>query len=284
MKNLMNEKLTISESSPLKARFYDYDQFFYPWHFHSEYEIIYFREGCGTSFVGNSMTEYKTGDAILLGPDLPHYMKSELKENSRAKGTIVQFERNFMHHAISNYPHFIKIKKLLEESVNGVYFATESGDEIHQLLNRIPNEVGIDQLTTFLKILKKLSENNTRHSISTSDIFEESVFHNSRIDKIISFLNKNYNRDISLDEISSIAAMNPSAFCRYFKSKTSKSFKNYILDMRTSYACKLILMDSMNMSQISTECGFENISYFNKTFKKKTGHTPSQYKSLMLNS
>ena len=100
----------------------------------------------------------------------------------------------------------------------------------------------------------------------------------------ISYLNKNYTRNVSLDEIASFAAMNSSAFCRYFKSKTGKSFKNYILDMRIRFACKLLLMEDISISQLSSQCGFDTLSHFNKTFKKNTGYVPSQYRKSLLGS
>lgn len=77
MRKIMNEQLPISKSSPLKARFYDYPYFTYPWHFHTEYEVIYVKEGTGMRFVGNNAEKYVDGDIILLGSDLPHYMKSD---------------------------------------------------------------------------------------------------------------------------------------------------------------------------------------------------------------
>lgn len=77
MRKMMNEQLPISKSSPLKARFYDYPYFTYPWHFHTEYEIIYVKEGTGMRFVGNNAEKYADGDILLLYSDLPHYMKSD---------------------------------------------------------------------------------------------------------------------------------------------------------------------------------------------------------------
>jgi AraC-like DNA-binding protein len=145
-------------------------------------------------------------------------------------------------------------------------------------------ENGLNQLMLFLEILKEMSETDNRQTISTTDFVNETIYDTARIDKIMSFLNKNYTRQISLDEIASFAAMNASAFCRYFRSKTGKSFKNYILDMRIGYACKLLLMEDISISQLSSQCGFETISHFNKTFKKNTGHVPSQYRKTMLSS
>lgn len=286
MRKIMNERLPISKSLPLRARFYDYPCFTYPWHFHSEYEIIYIKESTGTRFVGNNTDTYTSGDVILVGSNLPHYMKSDEAyhaDNStlRVRGTIIQFEKDFMYHAINHYPHFVKIKKMLDDSQRGVCFPARSTACLRALLDRIPLATGVDQITSFLQLLKEMSEIKGRQIISSADFSNDTLYDTSRVDKVISFLNKNYNRPVRLDEVASLAAMNPTAFCRFFKSKTGKSLKNYMLDMRIGYACKLLLMDHLNISQISVECGFDTISHFNKTFKKHTGHTPSQYKEIM---
>jgi AraC-like DNA-binding protein len=273
----------------LKARFFDYEHFSYPLHFHSEYEIIYIKESSGTRFVGNNITKYEAGDIILIGSNLPHFLKSDEIYHSgnndlRVKGTIIQFEKDFMYYAVNNYPHFIKIKNLFQESQRGIYFAAGSFPKLQDLIEKIPLENGLNQLMLFLEILKEMSETENRQTISTTDFVNETIYDTARIDKVISYLNKNYTRNVSLEEIASFAAMNASAFCRYFKSKTGKSFKNYILDMRIGYACKLLLMEDISISQLSGQCGFETISHFNKTFKKNTGYVPSQYRKTMLSS
>jgi AraC-like DNA-binding protein len=289
MRAIMNERLPISKSSPLKARFFDYEHFSYPLHFHSEYEIIYIKEGTGTRFLGNSITKFQAGDILLIGSNLPHFMKSDDAYHSsnsdlRVKGTIIQFEKEFMYYAINHYSHFIKIKNLFQESQRGIYFAAANFPKLQDLIERIPLENGLNQMMLFLEILKEMSETENRQTISTTDFVNETIYDTARIDKVISYLNKNYTRNVSLDEIASFAAMNASAFCRYFKSKTGKSFKNYILDMRIGYACKLLLMEDISISQVSSQCGFETISHFNKTFKKNTGYIPSQYRKTMLSS
>lgn len=287
MKTIMNEQLSISELVPLNVRFYDYNHFTYPLHFHSEYEIVYIKESTGTRFIGNNIASYQAGDILFIGSNLPHFLKSddayyEDNDSLRVKGTIIHFEKEFMYYAIHHYPHFVKIKNLLQESQRGIYFAGNQFGKLKDLLEKIPLEKGINQLMLFLEILKEMSETEDRQAISTSDFLNETQYETVRIDKIMSFLNKNYTRSISLEEIASFAAMNSSAFCRYFKSKTGQTFKNYILNMRIAYACKLLLVDDIAISLISSKCGFETISHFNKNFKKHTGYVPSQYRKMML--
>ena len=114
MKKIMNEKLTITTSNPVRARFYEYPRFTYPWHFHSEYEIIYVEKGEGDCLVGDSIISYSKGDLILFGSELPHSMQSppdggeesdnEEKSELKVRGVNIQFEKDFMHYSISS-PH-----------------------------------------------------------------------------------------------------------------------------------------------------------------------------------
>ncbi len=102
-------------------------------------------------------------------------------------------------------------------------------------------------------------------------------FSDLRLSKVLQFLNTNYQRKIELGKVAEIANMHPAAFCRFFKEKTGKSLSGYINDMRIGYACRLIFDGKLSISQISFESGFNNLSNFNRTFKKHTGFTPTDY-------
>lgn len=288
MKTIMNEKLPISNTSPIKARYYDYQHFTYPWHFHSQYELMYVENGFGQCFVGDSIHKFSDGDLILFGSNLPHYMNSDdsyKKKNSnlRVKGTIVQFEKDFMNYSINNYPQFLQIKTLLENSGRGILFPKEQSDKIKSILKKLPEMNGFQQIINFLNLLQELASCK-KNTVLASPQFYKSFpkLGNSRIEKIISFININYTRNISLTEIASLAAMNVSSFCRYFKEQTGKTFLEYIAEMRIGYACKLLTLNEKSINQISIECGFESITHFNKTFKKQTHFTPTIYKQKIL--
>ena len=291
MRTIMNEKLPISNVLPIKARFYDYEFFTYPWHFHSQYELMYVEEGYGQCFVGDSIQQFGAGDIILFGSNLPHYMNSDddfKKGNSnlRVKGVIIQFEVDFMSYSINNYPQFLPIKKLLADADRGLYFPKDSLISTSKKLQETPQLEGLEQLLHLISILQEMAICKSKQSMTTPHYYK--VFPslgNNRIEKIISFINKNYTRNIALEEISSMAAMSPSAFCRYFKEQTSKTFLEYVMDMRIGYACKLLTLEEKSINQISIDCGFESITHFNRMFKRATHYTPSNYRNkILLNS
>ncbi|MCD7962936.1 MAG: AraC family transcriptional regulator [Rikenellaceae bacterium] len=288
MRHIMNEKLVISENNPVKARFYNYDYFKYPWHFHREYEIMYVKKGFGKCFVGDNIVPYSDGDLILFGPSLPHYMSSDelYKKREcilRTEGTIIQFEYDFMQHSIKHYPQFRKIKNLLEDSSRGVKIKTAYSPTIAKLTEEMPLNSGIEQITNLLLLLNEISGINDKSFLS-SQHYASTLTNviNTRLNKILSYINSNYTKKIKLNEVASVIAMKPTAFCRFFKDSTGKTFTEYLLELRVGYACKLLLLKDMNISQICIECGFETVSHFNRIFKRITGYSPTTYRNNML--
>jgi AraC-like DNA-binding protein len=281
----MSEKLPITEANPVNPRYYDYAHFTYPWHFHSQYEIIYVKESSGLCFAGDRIEKYSAGDLIVFGTNLPHYMASDDiyktgEQELRVKGTIIQFEKDFMRHSIEYYPQFHHIKTFLEEAKRGIFFRRPNDMQIIGLMEAFPKFGGFEQIANLLLLLQKLAMYSDRQLLA-SCLYRETVpsfFGNKRIEKIITFINNNYTRNVGLAEIASMAAMNLSAFCRYFKENTGKTYVQYITDMRVGYACKLLALNTMSVSQICNECGFESLSHFNHIFKQATQFTPTQYR------
>ncbi|MDD3787119.1 MAG: AraC family transcriptional regulator [Petrimonas sp.] len=285
MTKLMHEQLNFSTGSPVKIKWCDYDHFKYPLHFHSECEIIYVIKSSGKRFVGNNIEPYSEGDLVLLGSFLPHMYKSDPlyyqnNPNIRVNAIILQFSKNFFFHAIENYPEFHKIKNLLEESQYGIYFKdSKEIDSIKKRLRKALNLKNIDLLIECIKILSMMSNTEDKELLN-EDYFENSFdtqLDDPRIIKILTYINKNYLEPINLKDIADKAGMNKSAFCRFFKEKTSKSCIEYINELKVSYACKLLREGRLSISQICYEVGFNNISNFNRQFKKITRYTPSDY-------
>lgn len=162
MRQIINEQLQISESNPIKARYYDYDRFTYPWHFHSQYEIIYVKKSCGRCFVGDCIERFSEGDVVLFGPSLPHYMRSDDAYHGdnprlRVQGTIIQFEENFMQYSFDHYPQFHQIRVLLKEARRGVVFHTADAGPVRDMVSAFPELKGFGQITGLLDLLQALA-------------------------------------------------------------------------------------------------------------------------------
>ncbi len=284
MKPIMHEKLNLSTGSPVKIKWCDYDYFKFPLHFHSEYEIIYIIKSTGKRFIGNNIENYTDGDLVLIGSFVPHMYKSDEayhlnNKKLRVHAIIIQFTKDFFNHAIKYYPEFYKIKHLLEESRYGICFNDKKNNIIRKRIRNALNLNGLNLLIECINILSLMSISKKRllndESAENNDLDKQ--YDDPRLTRILSFLHLKYTEPLFIDEIASIAGMNKTAFCRFFRTKTSKSCVQYINELRVNYACRLLLEGKLTITQICFETGFNNISNFNRQFKKITSYSPTNY-------
>lgn len=281
---MIHEQLFIQRHKPLIVREFDYDHFSYPWHYHSEYEIIYIKESSGQRFIADHIGTFKAGDLLLLGPNLPHYLKNEVAyyqkgSQLRVRGVIIQFERRFMSHSIENYAELLPVRKMLEMSCLGLSFSPSSINPLASLIEHLPQITEIDRIAAVLNLLVRLSQLSGFQQLGSPGFSNAlDFFEGTRMEKVQNYLLHHYTEEVTLDKVASIAAMNTTAFCRYFKEKSGKTLTEYIMTLRMGFACRLLLSNTQTVGQISMECGFNSITHFNRVFKRHTGFTPSEYK------
>lgn len=284
MNRIMHENLNLDIGSPVKIKWCDYDYFKFPLHFHDEYEIVYIIKSTGTRFVGNSIEPYSEGDLVLIGSSVPHMYRSDpqyYKNDStlRVHAITIQFAKGFFSHGINEYPELNRIKNLLTTAKRGVYFDKQANQHIRTRIVRALSLKGLPLLLECIQILSMMSNSirvtllNQEDAESTSEFIEA----DTRLIKVLSLIKQEYNRQLTLKEIAGVAGMNQSAFCRFFHEKTGKTFIHYINSLRISYACKLLQEKRLSITDICYECGFNNISNFNRQFKEITKHSPTEY-------
>lgn len=280
---IMHEQVSFSPNTSLKVKWDDFPHFTYPWHFHSEYEIVFVLKSFGKRFVADSIDSFSDGDLVMLGSNLPHFWKSDdefFTESGehRVNAIVIQFSKDFFATEIENYPEFHSIKKLLKRAARGIKFNPDFSKKTGADLKRLLKLKDLERMLFFLKILDKMARTD-QYRMLASDLYqiENHETLNGRLDKIMHFINHNYHRKILQEEIAAKVGMSTAAFCRYFKEKTSKTFISFVNEMRIAYACKLLVEGRMSISQVCFECGFNNLANYNRAFKKITGHTPSVY-------
>ena len=279
---IMHEQVSFAPRTMLKVKWDDFPHFTYPWHFHSEFEIVYVLKSSGKRFVADNVETFGEGDITLLGSNLPHFWKSdapgETENANRVNAIVVQFHKDFFRDEINSYPEFHRINELLKRSSRGIHFSKTSGEKIGKMLKRLLKLNGIERMLYFIKLLDTMARTeNYRTLASKAYQLEEQKELNNRLDKIMHFINTNYQRKITQEEVASKIGMTTAAFCRYFKEKTGKGFIFFVNEMRIGYACKLLIENHLSISQICFECGFNNISNFNRMFKRQTSYTPGEY-------
>lgn len=280
---IMHEHIDFPGRSAVKVKYCDKPHFTYPWHFHPEFEILYITDGSGTRFVADSVEEFRSGDLVLVGSTLPHFWRSEekyLNSNGklRVKYYVIQFPGDFLQTEIQNYPEYHLIGDLLGRASRGVFFKPEFAGNVRKKLVKVVKANGFERIIYLQELLQEMAKTSDYRMLA-GEFYQNNTlnFTNYRLTKVMQFLNTNYQHKIELEKVAEIANLHPAAFCRFFREKSGKSLSEYVNDMRIGYACRLITEGRMSVSQISYESGFNNLSNFNRTFKKHTGYTPTSY-------
>lgn len=251
-----------------------------PWHYHPEFEITFIKNGEGLLFIGDKIVDYTHNDIFLIGPNLPHEWRSNIKEDpdSISESYSIHFDTGFLGQDFFNLSETWKLQKLFVQADNGIKLAHsiargEIGDMIASLIFKtdLSKISGLLQIFDYLltcKIISPITSEGFAATIKNSD---------ERLRNIFSYVMKNFTNPLTIEDAAAIVNLTPTSFCRFFKSRTHKSFVNYLHDIRVGYACKLLQEEKYTISQVAYHCGFENLSNFNKQFKKIKGSTPKEY-------
>ncbi len=263
--------------------------FYNQWHFHPEIELIYIHKGRGTRFIGTDVHRFEPDELFLFGSNLAHMWRCDPEyflENSKLKAevTIIYFHHDFLGDKFFNIPELKGIDSLLEKAKLGIKITGNTKVSIKELMSKLSEVKGLERITMLLTILEKMATSNEKQYINP--VYHEVKIARSeanRLNKIFQYVSDNFQRKITLTEISSVANLSAKAFCRYFKSKTRKTFYDFLLEVRVAHACNLLLEKEMTIYEVCYDCGFNNLSNFNRYFKKIMHKTPTNYKREFLN-
>jgi len=250
------------------------------WHYHSELELIHFQKGSGTQFIGDNINNFKMGDVVLLGSNLPHYWRFDTgyfksPETNVADIRVVHFSENFWGDSFLNLPENAKLKSLFEKSRLGLLISGSTKVAIAQILDELLYSEGTKRLILLLEAINLIAETEHYKQISSRGFnyhFEEEE--NDRINSVYNFTINNFRRKIALEEVAEIADLSKNSFCRYFKSRTGKTFSRFVIELRIGNACKLLIENKMNIKEICLASGFYNFTSFHKNFKEITNTSP----------
>jgi AraC-like DNA-binding protein len=276
-------KVNVPEKSSFSLnRSVFYDGFPGIWHFHDEYELTLILESSGTRMVGDHIDRFSDGDLVLIGKNLPHtWRNDETKKFKKSECLVLHFFYDFLGMEFFNVPAMKKIYALLARSHRGVRITGKTRDVIATQLVQMEDLEGVDQIIMLLSILNLLTSSGELHDLS-SEGFANSIDESgsNRLNKVYEYIMNHFQEDISLVRVAEVANMSPTAFSRYFKSRTRKSFTQFIIELKIGYACKLLMKDDMTVTQVCYESGFQNLSNFNQQFKGITKLTPKKYQLL----
>jgi AraC-like DNA-binding protein len=254
-----------------------------PWHYHPEIELLYCLKGKGTNFIGNSIRTIEEGELLLLGKNLPHTRQRDreyYKQNpdETPETIVIQFKEDFLGADFFQLRDFSHIGDLLRRALRGIKFTNVINNEIGAKLFAIRNLHGTDSILQLLSLLDGLARSNEYFYLNASnyksDVHEKS---SQKINRVYLYTIEHFRETISLAEVADLTNHSPAAFCRYFKSRTRKSYFQYLTEIRVAYACELLREGNLDVSEVCLNSGFNNLSNFHKQFKKVIKVTPTEY-------
>ncbi len=278
----------IHEITPLSDKdcFYIADrrksEFTYPLHSHSEFEINYIENAEGVRrIVGDSVEVIGRYDLTLIaGEELEHVWEQHNCTSKNIREITIQFSKDLFFGNFIHKNQFSSIREMLSNAKKGINFPMETIMKVYPMLDTLSAEKsGFYAVIRLLTILYELSLcDNYRTLASSSFAHIEDNTDSRRVRKIYEYINKHYREEIRLEDLSAIVGMTPVALSRFFKLRAGKTISDHIIDIRLGNATRLLVDTTNSIGEICYDCGFNNVSNFNRIFKKRKGCPPKEFR------
>jgi AraC-like DNA-binding protein len=259
------------------------------WHYHPEYELVLFTESTGKRFIGDHTHHLSPNDMLLLGPYLPHYMRNDEEyyqgnPTLRIRAIVVHFSEDFCGKGFFDIPEMAHIKKMLQKSGLGLHITGATQARLAPLMERLLVTSEYQRLRILLDILHEIAQSDDLKTLSSVGYTKLSPHEDTtRIDKTFEYILQNYTRNITLEEVAENINMSVSAFCKFYKKRTCKTFTQTLNEIRVGHACKLFIEKGASVAEVCYQSGFNNLSYFHRNFKKITQFAPLEYRKRFYN-
>jgi AraC-like DNA-binding protein len=282
MKKQYHELTSIADASfVVKEHYLPY--FNVPLHFHHAYELIYIVTSYGKFYAENRIMNFSEGDCYMFGPGFAHCFYNEqsfIQSEQNAHSIVAQFTEDFLGGAFFGVPELRKIKKILLLSAAGIQIK-EPNQKIIDLFTEMPTSKGMHRLLVLMHLLHEIANHPPEKIMPIVDVYQKNSLNlrdSEKMEAVVKYVMNNFRDDLSVKTAASLACLNEAAFCRYFKRRTKKTFSQFVNDVRITHATRLLQDNDWSITQICYECGYNNISYFNRQFKNIIGQTPLEYK------
>jgi len=249
------------------------------WHYHPEYELTFIVKGKGRRLVGDSYQYFESGDLVLIGPELPHTWVSDSGLKGNCEAVVIQFSVEFIER-FTALDELSGIRKMLTLSNQGISINENKSASLKEVLKGLPYKSGIEKVTGLLHILDTLS--TVKMTTLASPFFQplKGRENEKRINIVCQYIQKHATETLTIHKAAALIHLSPSAFCKFFKRMTAKTFSDYVNEIRITNVCNDLLATDKQVAEIAYENGFETLTYFNRIFLKKKNMSPSSYRKI----
>jgi len=256
------------------------NKFDFPLHYHEEFELNFIQGAKGAKrIIGDNIEVIQDTELVLVGSNVPHGWFTNEYEGEEIHEITIQFHRDLLDDKFLRRNQLSFIRTMLERSACGISFSTETINLIKPRLIALKQKSGFDSVLELMSILHDLSISRNMRTLTSSSFVNENFTYNSRrIEKTFEFMKVNYDKNISLEDMSKVVNMTEVGFSRFMKKRTGKTFIDSLNDIRLGHASRLLIDTTLTIAEVSFRCGFNNLSYFNRIFKKKHQCTPKEFR------
>ena len=253
-------------------------------HQHPEIQVTLVVASEGTLVAGDYIGRFQTDDIYVIGSNQPHVFRNDpiyFKGRKKASTITVFFDETTLGTGFWTTPELVNFLPFFQLSQGGFQVTGHKAATVRELLLEIANKDGIEKILVFVKLLQALAGKKELKPLSaiTSQRAINAV-DGSRLNHVLEFSFKESHRAIPLEEVAAKANMTMTAFCKYFKTRTGKTYSAFLNGIRVNNACKALLESYEPIANIGYHTGFNNLSNFNRIIKCITGTTPKAYRSI----
>jgi AraC-like DNA-binding protein len=279
-KNLLREITPLTQSDCFTLFSRVKTAFDFPLHYHEEFELNFIQHAKGAlRMVGDHMEEIEDAELVLVGPNLQHAWFTHKCKSEEIREITVQFHKDMFDEKLLRRNQLSFIKTMFERSLRGILFSRETIQQLTPRIMELGQKQGFDSVLELMSILHDLSiSRNMRMLSDTSFNVEQFTYNSRRIEKTFEYMNKNFDKAITLSEVSRLANMSDVSFSRFFKQRTGNTFIDSLTEIRLGHASRSLIESTNSVAEVAYHCGFNNISNFNRIFKKKKGCTPREFR------
>lgn len=247
-------------------------------HQHEEIQISCIIKGEGTLLISDTVHPYKQGSVFVIGSWQPHVFRSIYRNGEISNMFSIFFSPSSFGETFFNLSELQKTHAFFEAATYG-FQPTIRTDDLVSIFYKMQSASEYDWLILFLELIKLLSVNSKK--LLTTGLFTQilSEHEGKRMSEIMDFILTNFHKKLSLEDAVTTANMTKTAFCKYFKNRTNRTFFDFLTEVRIHHAADTLLRyPDLPIQLIAEQCGFNNLSHFNRKFRHYKDTTPSAYR------
>lgn len=255
-------------------------KFDFPLHYHDEYELNLILNAKGAKrVVGGHIEVIDEVELVLVGPNVYHAWFTHQCQSESITEITIQFHKDLFDDKFLRRNQLSFVKNMMERAQRGILFSPETTVQLKDRIQSLNKKSGFDSVLELLSILHDLSISRNMKTLSDSSFSNEQFHYNSRrIEKVFEYMNAHYNMQITLAEVAKIANMPEASFSRFIKKRTGKTFIDSLNEIRLGHASRMLIDTTNTVAEIAYKCGFNNISNFNRIFKRKKFCIPKEFR------